>query len=396
MDITNRLLLPVAHIQPFITFQARTVIKTFYMSQIYLNDKLIVGVDIHKQQHTAAALVPLVGQVGCITFNNDETGINHLITQINTLSEQYNREAIFALEDINSYGLLLAKSLHIQKRVVLYVTSTTTAFMRRAYPQLNKTDEIDALMIAQATLLKAGENRVVCFDSTLIDSINLKSLTNRRKDLAFETTKYKNSLHKILYSLYGRSYGSKVKWSDKFCIKALDNWITLLLENSNLQSQSAILQIQRLQLIHKEIKLVEKSLIEQTINNPYIQSLAKINGCSQLLACSIMAEIKDINRFANENQLAKFAGIAPTSFSSAGKVKFYLNRRGNRELNFLIYRIALTNTSSISCTAESKAYYLKKIAEGKSKMHALRCLKRQIIRRVFHTLKSVDSYKILA
>ena len=71
------------------------------------------------------------------------------------------------------------------------------------------------------------------------------------------------------------------------------------------------------------------------------------------------------------------------SGNTAGRVR--LSRSGNRQINAALHRIAITQ---IRRPGPAQTYYAKKIAEGKTKKEALRCLKRYIAREVVHRLRS--------
>ena len=60
-----------------------------------------------------------------------------------------------------------------------------------------------------------------------------------------------------------------------------------------------------------------------------------------------------------------------------------LSRAGNRKLNHALHVIALSNKRYDERDA---AYYAKKLAAGKGKKGALRCLKRRLSDRLFHQL----------
>jgi transposase len=62
-----------------------------------------------------------------------------------------------------------------------------------------------------------------------------------------------------------------------------------------------------------------------------------------------------------------------------------LDRGGNRQLNAAYYRIAITQARCIPLPAP---YLERKQAAGKSRREAIRCLKRQLAREVFNTLKT--------
>jgi transposase len=115
-----------------------------------------------------------------------------------------------------------------------------------------------------------------------------------------------------------------------------------------------------------------------------------LNGCGVLTAVKIIVEIGDVRRFQSEAKLAKYAGIAPTQSQSGKKNRHHTNPFGNRKLNRAVHTIALSQIGK-SGNEESKTYYQKKLAEGKSKLWALRCLRRFIIRRLYSTLReSID------
>jgi len=98
-----------------------------------------------------------------------------------------------------------------------------------------------------------------------------------------------------------------------------------------------------------------------------------------------MAEIVSVVRFESRDRLAKYAGIAPVRRGSGKTNRVYTNPSGNRNLNQAIHTIALSQIGNRGLP-EAQAYYQKKISEGKSKLWAIRCLKRQIINRVYEIL----------
>ena len=63
-----------------------------------------------------------------------------------------------------------------------------------------------------------------------------------------------------------------------------------------------------------------------------------------------------------------------------------LSRRGNRRLNHAVHMAAVTQASHRS--SDGRAYYDKKIAEGKTAKEALRALKRQVSDAIYKHLKA--------
>jgi transposase len=72
--------------------------------------------------------------------------------------------------------------------------------------------------------------------------------------------------------------------------------------------------------------------------------------------------------------------------ASSGRIQRHrLDRGGNTQLNAALYRIAITQARY---HPPACAYLERERAEGKTRREAIRCLKRQLIRVIFNTLKT--------
>ncbi len=108
--------------------------------------------------------------------------------------------------------------------------------------------------------------------------------------------------------------------------------------------------------------------------------LTEICGIS-LLAAGALADILGPGcRFATDAQLAAYAGVAPLEVTSAERVRHRLNRSGNRRLNAILYRIALTQARS---SPRAQAYLERRLREGKTRREAIRAFKRYLVRAVW-------------
>ena len=77
------------------------------------------------------------------------------------------------------------------------------------------------------------------------------------------------------------------------------------------------------------------------------------------------------HRFATDAQLAAYANVAPLQASSTGLVPHHLNRGGNRRLNAIPYRIALSQAHHPS---EARTYLDPCVAEGNTHRKAIRAV----------------------
>ena len=94
-----------------------------------------------------------------------------------------------------------------------------------------------------------------------------------------------------------------------------------------------------------------------------------------LSAAKAIGEAAGGQRFATASKFARIAGAAPINASSGEHVRHRYDQGGNRQLNATLHRIAITQ---IRCHAPARDYYQRKLAEGKTRREALRCLKRHI------------------
>jgi transposase len=112
-------------------------------------------------------------------------------------------------------------------------------------------------------------------------------------------------------------------------------------------------------------------------------TLTEIFGIGPVLAAKIIGTVSNVVRFPTKAHFASYCGTAPVEASSGDVVRHRLSLAGNRHLNNALHMIAVCQASS---DARGGAYYRKKIAEGKSRKEALRCLKRRISDAVFKSL----------
>jgi len=115
-------------------------------------------------------------------------------------------------------------------------------------------------------------------------------------------------------------------------------------------------------------------------------SLTGLFGVGPVIAATVIGEVRDVSRFKNGDCFAACNGTAPIEVSSGGRKVCRLSRRGNRRVNHAIHMAAMTQVRQPH--SEGRAYYDKKLAEGKTHREALRSLKRQVSDAVFTRLRA--------
>src|SRR6185369_14959124 len=104
--------------------------------------------------------------------------------------------------------------------------------------------------------------------------------------------------------------------------------------------------------------------------------LTEIFGVGPVVAAIVIGGVRDVSRFPGRDHFAAYTGTAPIEVSSGQRKIYRLSRRGNRRLNHAIHMAAVSQVSHRHSTG--RAYYDRKLAEGKTRKEALRSLKRQV------------------
>ena len=163
------------------------------------------------------------------------------------------------------------------------------------------------------------------------------------------------------------------------------------------ESRDAITRSLVSDLEHYRIQLEEVNEAIENLLPEFNCTLTTMPGIDRITAANILAEIGEITRFPSANKLAKFAGIAPVNFSSAGKGKDMCPKQGNRRLQAIFYFMAIQmiqiSTNGTPRNKVFREYYLKRVAEGKNKQQALICVSRRLVNIVYGMLKNHTEYR---
>lgn len=371
------------------------------MNQPIYEQSVIVGVDAHKYSHTAAAVDAWGQEKGRLNFTNDS--LPDCLSWLKTLGRR--EDVIVAVEDANSYGCHLVAALAGQKFAIRSVPAVLTERDRQHSTQRDKSDFRDAKRVAKVILAKYEETLPViaslATSAELAAATELNLLLNERREVVKEGTAIKNQLHNLLHQYYGDHYADEFskafnKQAIIFYQASLREAIAVNYPSANevgkaLIAESILRRIQRLKLLQAQSSAILKQITKIGKTSKQVVALhERIHGCGLLTAGAIMAELVTIRRFGGQDKLAKYAGIAPTLKSSGSHRRLYTNPFGNRLLNKALHTIALSQIA-IKGDDRGKRYYRKKLQEGKTKLWALRCLKRRLINIVFRVLKQAEA-----
>lgn len=136
--------------------------------------------------------------------------------------------------------------------------------------------------------------------------------------------------------------------------------------------------------ILREIEAVEKEIEKEysVIKTP----LKSINGIGKSTGPVILTEIGNINNFEYGKNIVGFAGIDPViKESGKSRKEYHISKRGSASLRRALYQSAFIGTR---CNPVLRAYYKKKIKEGKKHKDAVVCCARKLCHIIHSVLRN--------
>jgi transposase len=331
---------------------------------------IVIGVDVHKHSLTAVA----VDEVGRQLAERSCAVDGGVLVWAQALGG----ERLWALEDCRHVTRGLEQALVAAGERIVRVAPRLTGGQRRRNRTRGKSDGIDATAVARAALQEPMLESPRPGEETLRE---LKLLVDHRDDLVAERRRAQQRLRWHLHELDPTL---------RVPLGALDRTIWLERLSRQLVRREQTTQVRiardlvgRCRSLTRSITELDRDLHDRV--SGIAPTLLQLRGCGPLSAAKLLSEIGPIQRFGSDAKLARHAGVAPLDASSGKHQRHRLDRGGNRQLNCALHRIAVTQTR---VHPPARAYLERKQAEGKSRREALRCLKRQLARTVYTTLRN--------
>jgi transposase len=337
---------------------------------------ITIGIDPHKQSHTAAAVNSATGELCAqLTAASDEGGHERLLEWARSLDP----ERRFAIEDCRHVSGRLERELLARGEHVVRVPPKLMAGARRAQREFGKSDPIDALAVARAAL-REPNLPVAHLDHPARE---IKLLLDHREDLVRERTA---QIQRLRWHLHDVEAGLEPELRG---LRSLSTRRSLAQRLARREQTVQVSICRELLARISEITRRERQLQGEIARRvrAYCPTLLELPGCGELTAAKLVAEIAGAERFASDAQLARHSGCAPLPASSGASRRHRLSRRGNRELNCAFHRIAVTQAR---IHPEARSYLDRKRSQGHSTREALRCLKRHLVRRAWQLLRACD------
>jgi transposase len=341
---------------------------------------IVIGADTHKRNHT---LVAVDGQTGALAGQRAIVASDAGSLDALRFAAGLDQERVWAIEDCRHVSARLEAALIAAGERVIRVPAAMTGQARKVARTAGKSDPIDARAVALAVVRDGVESFPVAF--TDAQAMEIRVLGDYRDQIISERTRMINRLRWHLVTIAPEleaQIGPSALKGPRICAR-LARQLARLPRSPRLQISKRLLK--RIAEIGRE----ERELLAQltVLIDEHAPQLLAQPGCGTVTAAIIIGHTAGAQRFPTDGHFARHAGTAPIPASSGNTQRHRLHRGGDRQLNRAIHIIALSRART---DPETRIYLDRKHAEGKTKLEAIRCLKRHLARRIWRLLYTAE------
>jgi transposase len=341
---------------------------------------IVIGADTHKRNHT---LVAVDGHTGALRGQRQIPATDAGSLDALRFAVGLDDERVWAIEDCRHVSSRLEAALMAAGEHVIRVPAGKTMQARKVSRQAGKSDPIDARAVALTVVRDGVDSFPVAFTDE--HALEIRVLCDFREQLIAERTRMINRLRWHLVTIAPHIEASIAQAALKgphVCARVTRQLARLPISPQLRVARRLMRRITEIGREERELLADLKSLIQA-----HTPLLLEQQGCGTVTAAIIIGHTAGARRFSTDAQFARHTGTAPIPASSGNTQRHRLHRGGDRQLNRAIHIIALCRAQ---WDPQTRAYLDRKLAERKTKLEALRCLKRYIARQIWRLLYSAE------
>jgi transposase len=325
---------------------------------------LFIGIDISKATLDVCVLSPSdITDIHHHPFCNNTKGFIQLLKWLKQKNEGVAiEEWRVCMENTGMYSLEL--NCFLDEKGIWQTMENALQIKRSMGVVRGKTDKADCKTIAMYAYRFYDKLRPYVLPSGTL--LRLKALFAQRERLV--------SMHSQM-----QVANQSMKGYPKELVKDIQNQNEILLKN-----------------LAAEIKVTDKLLKECIQEDEELQRKSKliqsVPGIGQQTAAYLLIVSRGMQSFATAREFACYSGCAPFEHTSGTSIrgKTKVHYIANRKMKMLLHMAAL---NAITFNDELKAYYQRKVAEGKNPMSVLNAVRFKLICRIFSVVKRNEEYQ---
>lgn len=323
-----------------------------------------IGIDISKDYIDCALThIDKPGSFKDKKFKNELKGFEEMEQWLSKQKVDL-KSSLFCMEHTGTYGLLLFAWL--SQKELDYCVEPGLQIKRSLGMTRGKDDKIDARRIADYALTHNAKLKLFTFPSDLI--VQIKQLLTFREQMIRIRTSLKNSIksHEKYENITHKHYvtneiDTQIKYYDKV-IKENEREIINLIESD--------------QELKKNFDLA-----------------TSVKGIGLVIAAFMLVTTHNFSTFNDGRKYACYAGVAPFEHSSGTSIrgKTSVSHLANKNIKTMLSRGA---NSAAKWDPEIRAYFNRKLSEGKDHKIVINAISCKLINRVFAVVKRQTPFVI--
>jgi transposase len=336
--------------------------------------ELVIGVDTHKDSHTAAVVTAATGAVvEQATVAATPAGYQQLLQVTACPPDQ----RVWAVESTGGYGAGLTRFLQAHAERVVELDRPKRAARRHGA----KSDPLDAVRAAREALGRdhLAQPRAAGHRAAL--SVRLAA----RRSAVQATADAQRQLHALVVAapdvLRNPLRGLTTARLVRTCARLRQRTAWDVETAATAASLRALAR--RIHLLSSEV--AEHTQAITTLVRAWRPDLLSRTGVGPIVAATVLCAWSHPGRCPSDAAFAMLAGAAPIPASSGQTVRVRLNRSGDRHLNQALHLIVLTRLRYDPAT---RAYAQRRRAQGKTNREIRRCLVRYVARQLYRLLEA--------
>ena len=302
-------------------------------------------------------------------FANTTAGFKQLLAWLKKQKVEVS-QSFFCMEHTGHYTLALC--CFLQEHNLAYTLVSPLHLKKSLGITRGKNDRVDAQRIAEFACLHQRKLEPMQLPSACL--LKLKNL------MAFRDRLTKTKPGRRAVSL-------------KQTIADLKDTASLVDNSFIIKQPEKQLKLVEEQIAHTD-KQLEATLQEDEQVQKHFRLISSVVGIGMITAVAFLIYTQDFTAFDNGRQFACYAGVAPFEYSSGSSIrgKTKVSPLANRKMKALLNNCA---NAAVQHDPELKAYYQRKVKEGKAKMSVLNAVRAKLINRVFATVNRGTEYVVI-
>ncbi len=390
-------------------------------------EQLLVGIDVGCRRHRVAIGMPDGTLVDQFDVDHQSASFDEFFLRVDKQAAKFSLPVSVGMEGYGGWARPLDEMVIGKGWTLLNVNNLKLARYKEIFPSPAKTDAIDARKILELMRLRPllPQAKDILNEVVPASQVNhdMKLLTRRRRQLVNERTMVSNRMHSDLQAIapglleitrqvdnkwflgfltardtfdqLTRMHQSSMMRIKDIGVKytgLIRQWQKTALLSSDvlLIGDMVIEDAKRVLTLADKIKHMETRLQELMPQSALATVIESITGFGLICSTELAGEIGAIGRFASEQALARYIGMAPLDNSSG----VYSGSKGGKQTNRRAKAAMMTAVARHYWhTPQSKKYYEKKRAEGKRHNQAVRSLGRHLTRVIWSLIKNNRLYE---